>query len=616
MRIYGIEPAYSKNNVAVVCSSDDRYVTFLATMLASLLSHISAENNYDIVILEDGIFDKNKNIIKKINTKRNVSIRFVDMQEYLGDISENWNVHNREKWSKATYYRMLVPYILDKYEKAIYIDCDIINLCDIAEMYSIDVKDYLLGAVRLCGRVVIEQNDMFCRTYVYHKNFLPEVSQEEYFNAGVMLMNLRKFRNVYSEAQMLEFIAGQKYLLQDQDALNVLCAGQVKFIDAGWNWYPYTEKEFGNLSKLISDEYSAYYQQGYARPKNIHYTIQVKPWLEPFGEYTYAASLFWKYAIDLPFREYYIQKFQQFQKEKKNYESLSKRTWEEVRVCAAEGKLYLYGYGQRGKDFLQSHKDITIAGIIDQNPSKKQECTDIPFAELCRIGKNDGIVISPDSYSDIVAQLRDKGFNNLFSYRCLEKREYESWHPDTRDLADIEYAVSLFADERSKRLYLELIKKRQNVLYDRNIKYLDLYEGGTYFRDDFYHITDDEIYVDVGEEKELVVKKFREYTRGKYKEIIHYDGAMLQEVSLDERLQKTNATFIRIYENGIMSVLEGGKELIKNNKPKLAICVSCDYSDLWSVPIFLKKIVPDYNIYLAHHSPNFELTVLYADAAK
>ncbi len=616
MHLHNIEPAYLENNVTIVCSSDNRYAPFLAVMLASVICHASQKNNYDILVLADDISESNQDIIEKMNKKENISIRFLDMKRYMGDHQANWNIHNREKWSEATYYRMLVPYILDKYEKAVYLDCDVINLCDIAEMHSIDIEGYLLGAVRLCGCVVIGQNNMLNTTYIYNKSCLPEACLEEYFNAGALVMNLKEFRNTYPETHMLQLIANQRYKLQDQDALNVMCAGKVKFIAAGWNWYPYTEREFQNVSRLLFSEQLSYYKEGYEFPKNIHYTIPVKPWLEPFGAYTHAAALFWEYAIDLPFCGYYLQRLEQFQKEKKDDEYLLKRTWGEIRDCASEGKLYLYGYGKRGEEFLQTYRDILIAGIIDQKANEKNACPGIPFTELDVLDKNAGILISPDKYRDIAKELIGRGWKNLFSLRCLEKRERMSWHVDAEDFENVEYAGSLFRDKQSKWLYFELIKKRQGMLHDRNIKYLDLYEGETYFRNDFYQITAGETYVDIGDEKEFIAEKFKEYTQGKYEKIIHYDGNMLEKESLDSRLKNTKVTFMRAKVRNIMSVLQGGRELIIRNKPKLAICVSVNYSDLWSVPIYLKRIMPDYSIYLAHHSPTAELTVVYADIVK
>jgi hypothetical protein len=58
--------------------------------------------------------------------------------------------------------------------------------------------------------------------------------------------------------------------------------------------------------------------------------------------------------------------------------------------------------------------------------------------------------------------------------------------------------------------------------------------------------------------------------------------------------------------------LSGAEEIIKKQKPKLAISVYHKLEHLWEIPLYLKHIVPEYKIYLRHHSPLEYETVCYA----
>ena len=56
-----------------------------------------------------------------------------------------------------------------------------------------------------------------------------------YFQAGTLLMNLEEFRKVYTVEEKLKYAASQKFQLLDQDILNKLCEGSVRYLDMAWN---------------------------------------------------------------------------------------------------------------------------------------------------------------------------------------------------------------------------------------------------------------------------------------------------------------------------------------------------------------------------------------------
>ena len=65
-------------------------------------------------------------------------------------------------------------------------------------------------------------------------------------------------------------------------------------------------------------------------------------------------------------------------------------------------------------------------------------------------------------------------------------------------------------------------------------------------------------------------------------------------------------------EGAELDCLKGAENLIKTLKPKLAICLYHKPMDLFTIPLYLKSIVPQYRFKLRqHHHPIFD-TVLYA----
>ena len=75
-----------------------------------------------------------------------------------------------------------------QYDKAIYIDSDIIVQGDISKLYETDISKYFLGA---CHEQAMEQVDV----YGTYAEKVVGVSRHEFFNAGMMLLNTKEFRN-------------------------------------------------------------------------------------------------------------------------------------------------------------------------------------------------------------------------------------------------------------------------------------------------------------------------------------------------------------------------------------------------------------------------------------
>ncbi len=86
-----------------------------------------------------------------------------------------------------------------------------------------------------------------------------------------------------------------------------------------------------------------------------------------------------------------------------------------------------------------------------------------------------------------------------------------------------------------------------------------------------------------------------------------------ETVTLDETLMDERVTYIKMDVEGCeISAIHGGENLIRKNKPKCAICVYHQATDLWEIPLLLNELVPDYKLYLRHHQTVQTDTVCYA----
>ncbi len=87
----------------------------------------------------------------------------------------------------------------------------------------------------------------------------------------------------------------------------------------------------------------------------------------------------------------------------------------------------------------------------------------------------------------------------------------------------------------------------------------------------------------------------------------------IQIITLDSLINTDFVTTIKIDVEGYEpEVLEGAKNIIKRDKPKIALSVYHNADHLWELPLQLLRIRPDYQLYLRHHQYEIYDTVLYA----
>lgn len=215
-----------KEPVPIFFAVDDRYAPYLAVALNSLSDNASPTFDYKVYVLIDKLSDENRRRLKT-EERKNLSIEFVDVKAKLDSIGRL--LHLRDYYTKTTYYRFFIPDLFPEYKRGIYLDCDILVLGDISRMYTIELGSNLLGAVT---DEVITNIDVFGN---YAEQVLG-VTRQKYFNAGILAMNLEEMRRCDIENKFVDIISKVRFsVAQDQDYLNVLCHGRIKYLTLGWN---------------------------------------------------------------------------------------------------------------------------------------------------------------------------------------------------------------------------------------------------------------------------------------------------------------------------------------------------------------------------------------------
>lgn len=109
----------------------------------------------------------------------------------------------------------------------------------------------------------------------YRSDGLKMQYAEDYFNSGVLLLNLQKARQHITMSQVYELLTGHKYMFSDQDVLNMLFDGKVLPLDFSWN---YTTFVAGHLQSGNIHSQTLYADLQRDKPAIIHYVGKRKPW--------------------------------------------------------------------------------------------------------------------------------------------------------------------------------------------------------------------------------------------------------------------------------------------------------------------------------------------------
>jgi lipopolysaccharide biosynthesis glycosyltransferase len=200
----------------IVFSSDDNYAPFLGIAIFSLLksNYCNEESEYKepivFYILDMNISEKNKTLIDEIVHQYNSQINYLETKEIHVYLENKVKLAVR---SLATYYRLFLPTLLpESINKVIYMDCDSIINGSLKELWEEDVDGFDIAGVldTISGdkKLSVGLN-----------------ASDPYVNAGMLLINLKQWRAVNMEQQMMDFINKYdgKVVYHDQGTINGVC---------------------------------------------------------------------------------------------------------------------------------------------------------------------------------------------------------------------------------------------------------------------------------------------------------------------------------------------------------------------------------------------------------
>lgn len=206
---------------------NDTYCQHTAVSLASLLENNKNSKEINVYILCENVSEKNKEKFKKLTDNYpNTALKIIDCSDLI-DISKSR--FNTGAWKKSYNYLLYIyaGSLFPDIDKILWLDGDIIITDSLEELWNTDIENYVLGAALDCPPFM---------------NFTPDEpfwTTPYYFNAGSLLINLRKFRelDIEKKCQQTIFCGKNPLRFLDQSIYNLSIKPElVKRLDLKYNF--------------------------------------------------------------------------------------------------------------------------------------------------------------------------------------------------------------------------------------------------------------------------------------------------------------------------------------------------------------------------------------------
>lgn len=320
--------------------------------------------------------------------------------------------------------------------------------------------------------------------------------------------------------------------------------------------------------------------------------------------------------------------------------------------------------------------NLKVMAICDNDRSKKGRkilgVKVISIDELKEYPKDTPIIVTIMHDFIVKEQLKKLGYTSVFGHTYFaalypEKFHYFTWQSSQKalknGLAEVLELYRLLKDKKSKKVLEQLITHRLTLDHEDLVGVVDEMDK-EYFDPSIIMTLENEVFVDGGGFDGDTIKKYIHSSKNIFKEIhcfepdstsqkkiktflkkkkdnriilhpfglsnknhlaffsdtgtagskVNDGGARkIKLVSLDAYLYNKKPTFIKFdIEGSETDAIMGMKKIMRELKPKLAICIYHKPSDLWKVPLLIKKINPKYKIFIRHYTQTQHDTVCYA----
>ena len=249
--------------------TDNKYAYPTAVAISSLMFNSEEPDRFDVFVIGDQLDEEMKRLI----VSSGINVNVVETRNDFSSIDfEHAHV------TKAALNKFYLSEMFPDIDKALYLDSDMIFLRDIAELFETELD----------GNIVATVPDY----HILTSNYMSVINQEgcsNYFNSGMMLMDFKAMRSEGFADKLIkkkiELTKDRRFSFMDQDALNLVFFGRIKYLPVKFNFLNVYYKERSEYEMhQISEESMQDIIDAYDKPYVLHIGGGNKPWNSLLGE--------------------------------------------------------------------------------------------------------------------------------------------------------------------------------------------------------------------------------------------------------------------------------------------------------------------------------------------
>lgn len=207
-------------NVNILATIDSNYVLPLKVMLYSLFVN-NRQTRFDIYVIHSDLSDTVLDDLNSLSARFGSRVWPVVIENGLFSKAPVF-----KHYTKAMYYRLLAFELLPQnLDKILYLDPDILIINPIDKLYNTDISGFLFAAASHTMLTPLTRH--------INKIRLKTGEKQDYYNSGVLLMNLELLRSTVNAEEIFDYVEKHKneLLLPDQDILNGLFGERILPLD-------------------------------------------------------------------------------------------------------------------------------------------------------------------------------------------------------------------------------------------------------------------------------------------------------------------------------------------------------------------------------------------------
>lgn len=210
-----------KEDLHIAFGIDANFAIGMGVCMTSIALH-NQQEKINFHVFTDGIQAEDFERLKQLTHYKNVKLIIYYINKKVFE-----KFPTSVGWTYATYYRFIMGKVLyGQATKVLYLDADVLCIGSLKELIEIDMgNNTIIGICDFLENFIVRMQEL-------------SIKNGKYFNAGVMYIDVERWCEDEISERAIQLLSKDptKYKSLDQDVLNVLLDGKVKFVNKKWDY--------------------------------------------------------------------------------------------------------------------------------------------------------------------------------------------------------------------------------------------------------------------------------------------------------------------------------------------------------------------------------------------